>query len=195
MLKIRRNALTKIFDVFKIESSTIYRKGNQSTSLISWNWIEDNQKNKLSIPFNNIIKDIKNVWTIDRNFISKVLTTWNVIAPLFSSEIEFHSDNEFYTIKPFSLKHKIQWTDVEVLDFLEMWIAAEKHFWEKEFKFHYDFLMYDDGHKRFYTVSREDWETGLKLWMSSDKLTDDPSYNWFQRNLRTRKERLEKCLK
>ena len=75
MLKIKQNALTKIFDVFKID--TDQKKFNQF--LNNWEW---HYNNKIAFPFKTLKQDIKYVWTLKRNLISKIVLTWKIIKKI-----------------------------------------------------------------------------------------------------------------
>ena len=152
MLKIKQNALTKIFDVFKID--TDQKKFNQF--LNNWEW---HYNNKIAFPFKTLKQDIKYVWTLKRNLISKIVLTWTIIKPLFKTKITWSNDkDEVFYFKPLTLRYGVVILEDPVQGLFQRWITIEKFLWEKHFDVSNQCREWSEGDKRWIDIDLDEYE-------------------------------------
>ena len=152
MLKTRQNALTKIFDVFKID--TDQKEFNQF--LNNWVWHHNNKK---AFPFKTLKQDIKYVWTLKRNLISKIVLTWKIIKPLFKTKITWSNDkDEVFYFKPLTLRNGIVILEDDVQGLYQRWITVEKFLWEKRFDVSNQCQEWNEQHQRWIDIELDEYE-------------------------------------
>jgi len=156
MLKIRQNALTKIFDVFKIDTD----QKNFNQFLINWEW---HHNNKIAFPFKTLKQDIKYVWTLKRNLISKIVLTWTIIKPLFKTKITWSNDkDEVFYFKPLTLRNGVVWLENPVQGIYQRWITVEKFLWEKHFDVSNECQKWSDYHECWIDIDLDEYEEAVK---------------------------------